>query len=37
MPFLFESHKHLSHKGIAKCFEIPSVMLEDVLKKCSKN
>jgi len=36
MLFLFESHKHLSHKCIAKCFEIPSTMVEDILKNAVK-
>jgi hypothetical protein len=36
MLFLFESHKHLSHKGIAKCFEIPSTMVEGILKNAVK-
>ena len=36
MLFVFESHRPLSHKGIAKCFEIPSTMVEDMLKNAVK-
>jgi hypothetical protein len=36
MLFVFESHRYLSHKCIAKCFEIPSTMVEDMLKNAVK-
>jgi hypothetical protein len=36
MLFLFEIYKQLDHKGIAKCFEIPSMMVEDMLKNAVK-